>query len=73
MSHVKASPIASACQNPMSIFSRGFGLAFLGSAVKIIETEPRRARKRDADGNARLVLKEITSGFGPKSSFLLGK
>ena len=34
MSHVKASPIASAGQNPMSIFSRGFGLAILGWLTK---------------------------------------
>ena len=39
-------------------------------ADKIIETEPRRARKRDADGNARLVLKETTLAFG-KSQVLV--
>ena len=32
-------------------------------ADKIIETEPRRARKPDEDGNASLVLKETTVAF----------
>ena len=40
MSHVKISPIASACQNPMSIFSRGFGLAFLGWLTKWSKLSP---------------------------------
>ena len=67
MSHIKASPIASAGQNPMSIFSRLWPCNSW-VADKIIETEPRRARKRDADGNARLVLKETTLALGESES-----
>ena len=64
MSHVKGLPhCLRKSESYVNIFQRLWP-SNSWVADKIIETEPRRARKRDADGNARLVLKETTLAFG---------